>query len=92
MFLGVYHFDGDPAALLPAYDRLMAGFPPEQIALHACVLRDNGISVYDSCPSREDFVAFSGGDGFRGAVAAAGLPEPRVEQLGEVHTREMVAR
>lgn len=29
MFLGAYHFDGDPAVQLAGYRRLMAGFPPD---------------------------------------------------------------
>ena len=45
MYLGVYHFDGSPADLLPGYERLMASFPPDQIDLHVCVVRDGGLSV-----------------------------------------------
>lgn len=85
MFLNAYHFAGDPAALVPAYDVLQRGLPPETIELHACVVTETGITVYDACPSREIAASFSAGPEFRGAVAAAGLPEPRVEPLGEVH-------
>jgi hypothetical protein len=85
MFLSAYHFDGDPTTLLPAYDRMQEGFPPGMFDLHACVVTASGITVYDGCPSREDFEGFSAGDDFRSAVAAAGLPQPRIEPLGEVH-------
>jgi hypothetical protein len=84
MFLGAYHFDGDPAVLLAAYRQLMQGFPPEAIDLHVCVERAGGITVFDACPSQEVFAAFSTGPDFAGALRAAGLPEPRVEQLGTV--------
>lgn len=95
LFLAAYHFDGDPRDLLPAYDRLMAGFPPEMTALHVCVERPGGISIYDACPSRADFEAFSTSGEFLGAVAAAGLPAPRVVPVGDVRStmiREGAAR
>jgi hypothetical protein len=86
MFLGVYHFDGEADDLLARYDALMADFPPDAILLHACVVRDGGISVYDACPSAEVFAAFSTGPDFAAAVAAVGLPVPRVDHLGQVHS------
>jgi hypothetical protein len=84
MFLGSYHFDGDPADLRAGYERLMGGIPPESTQLHVCVERDGGITVFDACPSRDVFLEFSGGAAFRSACAAAGLPPARVELLGEV--------
>ncbi|MEV6874204.1 hypothetical protein [Amycolatopsis sp. NPDC051128] len=84
MFLSAYYFDGDPDRLLAGYDRMMATLPPK-LDLHACVSRETGITVYDGCPTREEFVEFSSGEGFRTALAAAGLPMPRIEPLGEVH-------
>lgn len=89
MFLGSYDFDGDPAGLLTAYERLMAGHPPESIDLHICIARGDGITVYDACPSRNVFEAFSHGAEFAAAVAAAGLPAPRVTSLGDVHRAEL---
>lgn len=85
MFLSAYHFDGDPAELAKAHDRLAERFPPGALALHLCVLGEHGIVVYDACPSRADFVAFSQSAEFLGAVDAAGLPRPRVEPLGDLH-------
>ena len=91
MFLGAYHFDGSPAELIPAYERLMAGFPPDSLDLHVCVVRDGGLTVYDTCPSAEVFAAFSTSDDFAGAVRAAGLPDARVEPLGDVHATRVRA-
>jgi hypothetical protein len=85
MFLGAYHFDGDPDALAAAYRRLVEGFPPGALQLHVCVATPDGLTVYDACPTREVFDAFSRGDDLAQAVAAAGLPAPRVRPLGEVH-------
>ena len=33
---------------------MLAGYPPESLELHICVERDDGITVYDACPSRAD--------------------------------------
>jgi hypothetical protein len=91
MFLGAYHFDGSPVELIPAYERLMAGFPPDSFELHVSVVRDGGLTVYDACPSAEVFAAFSTSGDFAGAVHAAGLPEARVEPLGDVHATRVRA-
>jgi hypothetical protein len=85
MFLGAYHFAGDPSDLLPAYDRLMSGFDPSTFDLHVCAVRPEGLVVLDTCPTEEVFRTFSTGDDFRGACRRAGLPEPRIEHLGTVH-------
>jgi hypothetical protein len=84
MVLGGYHFDGEPDDLVPAYERLMAGFRPESLDLHVAVVRDGGLTVYDACPSEAVFASFSASADFADAVRAAGLPVPRVELLGNV--------
>jgi hypothetical protein len=84
MFLSVYHFDGDPATLHSAHDRLLTTYPIGPTDLHLCLAREHGISVVDSCPSRDVFEAFSVSPEFRSALAEVGLPEPRVQPLGEV--------
>ena len=91
MFLGSYRFEGDPAELVPAYERLMAGFPPDACLLHVCTVDDGGITVLDACPSREVFAGFSTGAEFRSAIADAGLPQPTVTQFGDVHRAELRA-
>ena len=85
MFLGAYHFDGDPPALLDGYDRLAAEFPPGLLELNVCVARGDGITVFDVCPSAEVFTGFSQSAEFLAAVSMAGLPRPRAEPLGDVH-------
>jgi hypothetical protein len=84
MFLGAYHFSGDPTALTAGYDTLreqLAG----AIELNLCVVTPDGLTVYDACPSRAEFEAFSSSPQLAGAFAGAGLPVPTVELLGEVH-------
>ena len=91
MFLGAYHFDGDPAGLLTGYRRLMEGFPPGSSDLHVCVEHVDGITVFDACPTSEVFAAFSTGFEFRTAIERAGLPAPRIEPIGEVRTARLRA-
>jgi hypothetical protein len=89
VFLGTFDFDGDPAALLSGYQQLMAQYPPGALLLHLCVIREGGLTVYDACPSRADFEAFSQGGQFAALVASAGLPPPRVTARGEVHRADL---
>jgi hypothetical protein len=87
MYLGRYAFDGDPTLLEAAYRRLAAAaYPPGSLDLHVVVVRGDGLDVYDACPDAETLAGFSASDEFRGALAAAGLPTPRVAGLGEVLT------
>ena len=86
MFLSVYRFQGEPSALLAGHARLLETIPASSVQLNASVARPDGLDVYDSCPSRAVFEAFSSGPGFAEALAHAGLPSPRIEPLGEIGT------
>jgi hypothetical protein len=79
VYIGIYRFDGEPDELLAAYDRLVAMVPLDGSAFHLCVPDEGGITIYDTCPSREAFEGFSTGAGFHAALRQAGLPEPRIE-------------
>ena len=50
MYLTTYHFDGDPEALQAGYQRMIAGFPTDELLFNVCVARPDGISVVDTCP------------------------------------------
>jgi hypothetical protein len=50
-----------------------------------CTVRPGGITVLDTCPSEAVFDAFSTGPDFVASYTAAGLPEPVIRKLGEVH-------
>jgi hypothetical protein len=91
MFIGTYRFTGDPTELAATYDRFMAGFPQDQLLLHICVRTDQGLVIYDTCPSQADFHAFSTNPAVLGAMTEAGLPAPEVEEVGEVHTAKAPA-
>jgi hypothetical protein len=85
MYLSIYRFDGDTDELLAAYDRMTEMIPPANIDFHACVVRDDGITVFDACPDEETAMAFQSGPQFRGTLEAVGLPWPRIESAGEIH-------
>jgi len=76
MHLGIYEIDGDPDELLLAYDRLTVAMPDDQVHFHACAVREEGITIYDACPTKEAFERFSTSAEFRSAADAAGLPWP----------------
>jgi hypothetical protein len=84
MFLSSYLFPGEPAQLKPAFDRFVAT-QPGQPDLLVCVESVDGLLVLDACPDRETFVEFSTSAEFAAAVAAAGLPTPLIEPIGDVH-------
>ncbi|MGH8860846.1 MAG: hypothetical protein ACRDVG_06360 [Jatrophihabitantaceae bacterium] len=83
MYLACYRYDGDPDDLEAKYRTLLAPFAAD-IAVQLAVRRRDGLDVYDSCPSEQQFRDFSTSAAFRTVQADAGLPEPRVEGLGEV--------
>jgi hypothetical protein len=85
--LGIYEFHGDPDDLLPAYERLMATLPAGNVSWHLCARRDEGIVVYDTCPSEDVFTAFSSSPAFHQAIAAAGLPRPAISGVPVVAAR-----
>lgn len=86
MFLGVYQFEGNPDELRENYERLIASVPPDALHLHVCVRNDDGLSVYDACPTREAFQDFAASDQFRSLLRTAGLPLPTLSLLGDVHS------
>ena len=91
MFLSAYHFDGDPAALTAAHERLVSSYPPGSLEWHVCAVGEHGIVVVDACPSRADAEAFSRSPEFHAALVRAGLPTPRIAPLGEVHSASIAA-
>lgn len=85
VFLTAYHFEGDRETLVLAADRLLTAYPPSSLSLFLCAVRPGGLTVIDACPSEEVATAFRTSPQFAASLAAAGLPEPRIESLGDVH-------
>ena len=82
MFLGVYRFTGEPAALLQAYERLLLSIPAQNLHLHICTEDAQGLEVFDACPTREVFESFAASAQFSQALRSAGLPTPAVRSIG----------
>jgi hypothetical protein len=89
LYLGAAHFDGDPGELRPAYDRLLERFGIDSLDVHLCIVRDDGLTVFDACPSKAVYEEFTTSDMFREAVSAAGLPARRIEGLGNVRVAHL---
>ena len=89
LYLGAMHFDGDPGELLAAHHRLLERFGIDALDVHLCIARDDGLTVFDACPGKAVYEEFTGSDAFRDAVAAAGLPAPRIEGLGDVQVAHL---
>ena len=81
MHLGIYEVSGNPDELVPAYDRLMTAIPQGNVSWHLCAIREDGITIYDTCPSQAVFESFSTNPGFHEAIANAGLPKPKITGL-----------
>ena len=88
-YIGAVHFDGDPDQLLPAYDRMLERFGMDNLDVHLCIVRDEGLTVFDACPTKADYEQFTGSDMFLKAVETAGLPAPRIEGLGNVRVAHL---
>jgi hypothetical protein len=89
LYLGAMHFDGDPGELLPGYHRMLERFQIETLDVHLCIVRDDGLTVFDACPGKAVHEQFTKSDAFRDGIAAAGLPEPRIEGLGDVRVAHL---
>jgi hypothetical protein len=92
MFLSVYRFRGDPAALRAGHARMLALIPAANLDLHVAVPGPAGLDVYDTCPSLQVAEAFTGSPGFAQLLDQAGLPRPAVERLGEVSAAVLQGR
>lgn len=85
MHASIWKFAGEPDDLLRRYDAMSAEIPAEVMRLHVCLRAHDGILLLDTCPSREAFEAFAGGEGFRALRERHGLPEPAAIDDFPVH-------
>lgn len=85
MYFSTYSFTGDSTDLAERFDRLLAGFPQDELILNVAVRTDTGLTVYDTCPDRAAFEGFSTGEEFAAALQANGLPTPVITPVGEIH-------
>ena len=74
MYASIWKFEGDPDRLAAAYAAFAAELPePElQLALRA----PDGLVVVDTCPTRDDFVAFTSDPSVHAGLERHGLGLP----------------
>ncbi len=85
MYLAAYHYEGDPARLLLAYDRLREHIPDDQLIAHLAVVTATGLTVIDACPDEAAYRAFVADPQIAQLFSDCGLPPARLEPLGPVH-------
>jgi hypothetical protein len=69
-------FTGDPDELARRYDAMLADIPLDSVRLHLCLRSDDGLTVVDTCPTREDYERFYGSGAFKTLLERHGMPEP----------------
>jgi hypothetical protein len=81
----IWKFTGDADGLARSYDAMVAEIPGDTLRLQLCLRAPDGILLVDTCPSREVFEAFAGGEDFRALRERHGLPEPEELEDFPVH-------
>jgi hypothetical protein len=76
MHVSIWKFTGDPDELTRGYDALAEEMPTDQFIVNLCLRAPDGIVLVDTCPTREDFEAFSTSEEFRAARMRHGMPDP----------------
>jgi hypothetical protein len=74
MHASIWHFSGDPDALLRGYDAVSAELPAP--ALQLCLRAPDGIVLVDTCPSQQVFEGVARSPHFRALLQRHGLPDP----------------
>jgi len=59
----IWRFVGDPEELEERYLALIAEIPESNHLLHAAARTDDGLLIFDTCPSEARYRAFFGSDG-----------------------------
>jgi hypothetical protein len=57
--------------------------------VHLCIARENGLTIFDACPTEAIHEQFTKSDTFLGAIAGAGLPAPPIEGLGDLQVAHL---
>ena len=78
MHASILTFSGDPDDLTARFDSLLAQVPLDNVRLMLVVRRPDGITLVDTCPSRDAYERFRASGWLDSAMAAAGLPAPDV--------------
>ena len=80
--LAIFTVEGDPGDLQYRYDNAMPRIvevSPSKPLAHVCTTFEGGLRIYDVWESGEALEDFAANPRFSQAIAAAGLPEPKVD-------------
>jgi hypothetical protein len=78
MHASILHFTGDPDDLARRVDELFARVPADNVRLLLIVRREDGLTMIDTCPTREAYERFRASGWLDQALADVGLPVPAV--------------
>ena len=73
MHCSIWRFEGDPEDLARRYAALMAELPESNHRLHAAARTDEGLLIFDTCPSEEVYRSFFESGPARDLFARHGL-------------------
>jgi hypothetical protein len=72
----IWTYVGDPDELVARYEAMIAEVPEENMLFHACARTEDGIVIFDTCPSKEVFDDFYGRPEVQALFARHGLDRP----------------
>jgi hypothetical protein len=78
MHASILDFAGDPDDLVARIDRLFEQVPAANVQLMLVLRRTDGVTLVDTCPSRDAYVRFRASGWLETALREVGLPEPQI--------------
>ncbi len=76
MHCSIWTYRGDPDDLAARYQRMVAEIPADNMQFSACARTDDGIVIFDTCPSREVYEQVAASAGLRALLTRHGLEAP----------------
>lgn len=76
MHCSISTYVGDTADLVARYEALVAEVPAENMRFHACARTNNGIVIFDTCPSKEAYDSFWSSPDVLALLERHGLADP----------------
>jgi hypothetical protein len=78
MHASISHFTGDPDDICRRIDELFLRVPADNVRLLLIVRHHDGVTMIDTCPTREAYERFRASGWIDRALADVGLPAPTV--------------
>jgi hypothetical protein len=78
MHASISRFTGDPDDICRRIDELFLRVPADNVRLLLIVRHDDGVTMIDTCPTREAYERFRASGWIDRALADVGLPVPTI--------------